>query len=201
MVTLVSCAIFTAFTGASGVTIIALGGLLFPILINEHYPEKFSLGLLTTSGSLGLLFPPSLPLILYAMVASNARTIGGSVRGNAGCFSGEMKDVISRVRYFDTETGRYHEEGNSFCKFAYRDSIFKSMPQYIITRADLELRPGNVEIAQRLVRFYSRSRSDAQDIGSASAGCIFKNVSWPQEEEKRNHLLCASGLFKLIHGN
>jgi tripartite ATP-independent transporter DctM subunit len=79
VVALVSCAIFTAFTGASGVTIIALGGLLFPILLQEKYSEKFTLGLLTTSGSLGLLFPPSLPLILYAMVASNSRTAGGGV--------------------------------------------------------------------------------------------------------------------------
>ena len=58
MVALFSCAIFTTFTGASGVTIIALGGLLFPIMLKQGYPEKFSLGLLTTSGSLGLLFPP-----------------------------------------------------------------------------------------------------------------------------------------------
>ncbi len=70
VVALVTCAIFTAFTGASGVTIVALGGLLFPILVKENYPEKFSLGLITTSGSLGLLFPPSLPLILYALVAN-----------------------------------------------------------------------------------------------------------------------------------
>lgn len=79
IIALVSCAIFTAFTGASGVTIIALGGLLYPILLQEKYSEKFSLGLLTTSGSLGLLFPPSLPLILFAMVASNSRTVSGSV--------------------------------------------------------------------------------------------------------------------------
>lgn len=69
IVSLVICAFFTAFTGASGVTIIALGGLLFPILKNEGYTEKFSLGLITTSGSLGLLFPPSLPIILYGLVA------------------------------------------------------------------------------------------------------------------------------------
>ncbi len=69
VVSLVSCAIFTAFTGASGVTIIALGGLLLPSLLAEQYPEKFSLGLLTASGNLGLLFPPSLPIILYGLVA------------------------------------------------------------------------------------------------------------------------------------
>lgn len=69
IVVLTSCAVFTAFTGASGVTIVALGGLVFPALIKGNYSEKFSLGLVTTSGSLGLLFPPSLPLILYALVA------------------------------------------------------------------------------------------------------------------------------------
>jgi C4-dicarboxylate transporter, DctM subunit len=63
------CAFFTAFTGASGVTIIALGGLLYPILLKEGYSERFSLGLITTCGSLGLLFPPSLPIILYGIIA------------------------------------------------------------------------------------------------------------------------------------
>ncbi len=64
------CALFTTFTGGSGVTIMALGGLLLPILIKEGYPEGFSLGLVTASGSLGLLLPPSLPVILYAVVAN-----------------------------------------------------------------------------------------------------------------------------------
>lgn len=69
IVAMVTCALFTAFTGASGVTIIALGALLYPALRESGYRENFSLGLLTTSGSLGLLFPPSLPLILYGIVA------------------------------------------------------------------------------------------------------------------------------------
>ncbi|HYQ80362.1 MAG TPA: TRAP transporter large permease subunit [Anaeromyxobacteraceae bacterium] len=63
------CALFTTFTGASGVTILALGGLILPSLLEEGYPEGFSLGLVTASGSLGLLFPPSLPVILYGVVA------------------------------------------------------------------------------------------------------------------------------------
>lgn len=66
---IVLCAFFTAFTGASGVTIIAMGGLLMPILLKEGYSEKFALGLITTCGSLGLLFPPSLPIILYGIIA------------------------------------------------------------------------------------------------------------------------------------
>lgn len=65
---LLAAAIFTSFTGASGITIIAIGGLIYPILKNQGYSEKFSLGLITTTGSLGLLFPPSLPIILYAIV-------------------------------------------------------------------------------------------------------------------------------------
>lgn len=69
IVAFVTCAFFTSFNGASGVTIIALGGLLFPLLTNERYSERFSTGLITTGGSLGLLFPPSLPLILFALVA------------------------------------------------------------------------------------------------------------------------------------
>jgi tripartite ATP-independent transporter DctM subunit len=69
VVSLGVCAVFTAFTGASGVTIFALGGLLFPAMIKDHYSEKFTLGLITSSGSLGLLFPPSLPLILYGVIA------------------------------------------------------------------------------------------------------------------------------------
>jgi tripartite ATP-independent transporter DctM subunit len=69
IVSLVACALFTAFTGASGVTIIALGALLFPALSQAGYDERFNLGLITSSGSLGLLFAPSLPLILYGIVA------------------------------------------------------------------------------------------------------------------------------------
>jgi tripartite ATP-independent transporter DctM subunit len=63
------CALFTTFTGASGVTILALGGLLLPSLLEDRYPEGFSVGLVTAAGSLGLLFPPSLPVILYGVVA------------------------------------------------------------------------------------------------------------------------------------
>jgi tripartite ATP-independent transporter DctM subunit len=69
LIALITCAVFTALTGATGLTIIALGGILLPAMLQGRYPEKFSLGLLTTSGTLGLLFPPSLPLIIYAIVA------------------------------------------------------------------------------------------------------------------------------------
>jgi len=69
IVSIAACAFFTAFTGASGVTIIALGAVLYPALAEAGYEERFNLGLVTAGGSLGLLFAPSLPLILYGIVA------------------------------------------------------------------------------------------------------------------------------------
>ena len=68
IVAIVACSLFTAFTGASGVTIVALGALLLPALIHDRYRENFSLGLVTTGGSLGLLFAPSVPLIIYGVI-------------------------------------------------------------------------------------------------------------------------------------
>ena len=68
----VVCAFFTVFTGGSGVTILALGGLLLPALLKDGYRDRFSVGLLTSSGSLGLLLPPAMPLILYAIIAGTA---------------------------------------------------------------------------------------------------------------------------------
>ena len=72
IVTALACAFFTSFTGASGVTILALGGVLMPVLLGARYSERAALGLLTGAGSLGMLFPPCLPLILYAIVANHS---------------------------------------------------------------------------------------------------------------------------------
>jgi tripartite ATP-independent transporter DctM subunit len=69
VVCLVASAFFTTLTGGSGVTIVAIGGLLLPTLLSQKYPERFSMGLVTTGGSLGLLFPPSLAILVYALVA------------------------------------------------------------------------------------------------------------------------------------
>jgi C4-dicarboxylate transporter, DctM subunit len=62
------CSLFTVFTGASGVTIIALGGVLMPALVRQGYPKKFSMGLIAGTGSVGLLFPPALPLFIYGTI-------------------------------------------------------------------------------------------------------------------------------------
>lgn len=74
IVAVLACAMFTAFTGATGVTIVALGAVLYPALLEQRYGERFSLGLLTASGSLGLILVPSLPLILYGVVAQQFHT-------------------------------------------------------------------------------------------------------------------------------
>ncbi len=68
IVTIFACAVFTIFTGASGVTIVALGALVMPALIKQKYPDKFALGLITGTGSVGLLFPPAIPLFVYGTV-------------------------------------------------------------------------------------------------------------------------------------
>jgi C4-dicarboxylate transporter DctM subunit len=74
IVTALVCAFFTSFTGASGVTILALGGLLMPVLLAARYSERNALGLLTAAGSLGVLLPPCLPPILYAIISTQARS-------------------------------------------------------------------------------------------------------------------------------
>jgi tripartite ATP-independent transporter DctM subunit len=103
VIALISCAIFTALTGATGLTIIALGGILLPAMMRGKYPEVFSLGLLTTSGTLGLLFPPSLPLIIYAIVAKvriDQLFVAGIL---PGIFLVVMLSVFSITRAVKTE--------------------------------------------------------------------------------------------------
>jgi len=97
IVALTVCALFTAFTGASGVTIIALGALLYPALREDGYDESFGLGLVTTSGSLGLLFAPSLPLILYGIVvqqSSYGRAVSIDRLFRAGLLPGILMVVL-----------------------------------------------------------------------------------------------------------
>lgn len=85
LVTCLVCAFFTTFTGASGVTILALGGLLLPVLVGAGYPKRPALGLLTSASALGTLFPPCLPLILYAIIAGRVSVqemfLGGLLPG------------------------------------------------------------------------------------------------------------------------
>jgi len=106
IVALFACALFTAFTGATGVTIVALGALLYPALKEAGYPDRFNLGLVTTSGSFGLLFAPSLPLILYGVVAQQlnvGRPIGIDDLFLAGLIPGLlMLFVLAGWGYFQS---------------------------------------------------------------------------------------------------
>ena len=98
VVCVIVSAFFTMFTGGSGVTILALGGLLFPALIQAKYPERFSLGLVTSSGSLGLLFFPSLPLLLYGFVAANVyRDLGTEFVGENLYLAGVVPGILTLV--------------------------------------------------------------------------------------------------------
>ena len=99
------CAFFTTFTGASGVTILALGGLLAPVLMKNGYPKRFSMGLVTATGSIGLLFPPSLAVILYAVVAHvpipdlfRAAIVPGLIIIGAVCLFGVREGVRRETR-------------------------------------------------------------------------------------------------------
>ena len=96
IIALIACALFTAFTGASGVTIVALGALLYPALQQAGYSDSFSLGLVTTSGSLGLLFAPALPLILYAVIAQQLG-IGQEITVNAMFLAGILPGLLMLV--------------------------------------------------------------------------------------------------------
>ena len=92
MVSIVTCTFLTAFTGASGVTIVALGGLLLPALLKDGYREKAALGLVTSGGNMGVLFAPSLPLILYAIIA---QPISGAVTVDALFRAGILPGLLA----------------------------------------------------------------------------------------------------------
>jgi tripartite ATP-independent transporter DctM subunit len=115
------CAMFTTFTGGSGVTIIALGGLVYPILRKDGYPEGFSLGLVTAAGSLGLLFPPSLPVILYSVVASTSRnqSVPAGDLYLAGLVPGLLLVVLTA--FYGILIGRRSERED--VKFNWREAV------------------------------------------------------------------------------
>ena len=124
IVTIFTCAFFTAFTGASGITIIALGGLLYPALCRAGYAERFNLGLLTSSGSLGLLFAPALPLILFGVVAQQMdldHPVGITDLFLAGIFPGLLMLVMLSV--YAMMQPRETEKLQAFDMATARDAI------------------------------------------------------------------------------
>lgn len=111
-------------------------------------------------------------------------SMGGSVRGNAGAFGKEIKDVLVSVEIYDIATGAMKQFNNIECKFGYRDSIFKHKPNLIILSAVFRGAKGEKETIQNRIKEISGMRSKTQDIGAKCAGCIFKNPKWPQERER-----------------
>ena len=107
-------------------------------------------------------------------------SVGGSVRGNAGCFGGEVGDVVSRVDVLDTSDREVpvREFSSRDCEFGYRHSIFKAHPEWIILSVTFSLAGGDADMIRERIISITRARTEKQDIGTKSCGCIFKNVSW-----------------------
>ena len=117
-------------------------------------------------------------------------TIGGSVRGNAGCFGSEMKDAIRAISIFNTASGEVEEWAGETAEFGYRDSIFKRRAELAILSVTLALKPSlDSKKSEELMRGYTLHRAKTQDIGSQSAGCIFKNIPWDRRDINRDNLL------------
>lgn len=112
LVALIACSVFTAFTGASAITIVAVGTLLYPVLLKDGYPEKFTLGLITTGGSLGTLFMPCLPLILYGVIASQQAPLNVEDMFIAGFLPGVLLLVL--IWIYALFFGAKHIERDTF---------------------------------------------------------------------------------------
>lgn len=116
-------------------------------------------------------------------------TVGGSVRGNAGCFGGEMADVVRSVTVFNAAAGAIEEWSSDAVEFGYRDSVFKHRPELVVLAATIGLQPGDPDEGQRRIRDYTARRAHTQDIGSQSAGCMFKNVPWHRRDIDRERIV------------
>lgn len=135
LVALIACSIFTAFTGASAITIVAVGTLLYPALIKDNYPENFTLGLITTGGSLGTLFMPCLPLILYGVIASQQAPLNVEDMFIAGLLPGILLLVLMWIYSFFFGIKYTTQEKFSFSELgaATRDIIWElPLPFFII---------------------------------------------------------------------
>jgi len=115
-------------------------------------------------------------------------TVGGAVRGNAGCFGGEIKDVVESVNIFDVKKTTNYKLQATNCEFDYRESIFKKHPEWIILSAVLKLKqedPAHTGELLEIIRQKSAERIGEQPIGESSAGSIFKGVPLSEEILKK----------------
>lgn len=116
-------------------------------------------------------------------------SVGGSVRGNAGCFGGEMKDVVESAEVFDAVRGRRIALSAGELDFGYRESVFKRRPELVILSVTIRLTRGDPAEGAGLVRGFTAERVRSQDLGSQSAGCVFKNIRWDRPAVRREALL------------
>lgn len=123
-------------------------------------------------------------------------TVGGSVRGNAGCFGGEIKDVLHSAEVFDAVSFRVSTFSNRECQFGYRHSVFKKNTGLIVLSAVFALKKGEPESIRARMRELMEKRNNAQDIGVKCAGCIFKNVPWARRDINKDKLLKRFPVFK-----
>jgi UDP-N-acetylmuramate dehydrogenase len=127
-------------------------------------------------------------------------SVGGSVRGNAGCFGNEMGDVVHAVEVLDTDDTALPIKifSNSECEFGYRHSIFKLHPAWVVLSVTLELRLDEPKKIQERVLTITKERNEKQDIGTKSCGCIFKNISWEETGKSKEDLLRSFSEFETI---
>ena len=116
-------------------------------------------------------------------------SVGGSIRGNAGCFGGEMKDTVEMIAVFDAASAATFQLSREDARFGYRDSVFKTHPEWVILSAVFKLSHGNSEFLRQKIASITAERTGKQDIGTKSCGCIFKNVSWRRHDIKKDELL------------
>lgn len=116
-------------------------------------------------------------------------TIGGAIRGNAGCFGSEIKDLIESVEVFDLKKSKCPTLNSKRCRFEYRDSIFKHNPNLVIISAEISLQNGDINTSRDMVLGYAENRIKQQDIGVKCAGCVFKNVLWGRKDIRKDTII------------
>ncbi len=116
----------------------------------------------------------------FEWAATVPGTIGGAVFGNAGCYGGEMKDIISSVEVYDVKSSARVVLSNADCKFGYRDSRFKHEP-FVILFVTLKLQSGDKEEIRKKIQELMSQRKNSQPQGEFSAGCLFKNFEYSDE--------------------
>ncbi len=176
------CAMFTLFTGGSGITILAIGGLLLPAMLKDGYREKFSIGLLTASGSLGLLFPLSLPLLLYGIVAANIASVAIEDLFIAGLLPGllmlgllALMGVRQDVRRTQPRTPFRAGEAVAALWYSKWELLLPVLVLFVLVKGyavPVEIAPVAALYALVVQLFINRDLSSFRDVVRVTSDCI-----------------------------